>query len=209
MKRIDPSTWNRTTLLESYRGTDLPYIILGARVDVTGLLERCREEQLSFYFSLIHLATRTADEIENFHYRFRGTDVLWAERNIPVLTHMRPGDDIFMMLEGDPALSRRDFCRDLLEKAEHTPPGMRLDCGDRMDIISFSCVPWVDYTHVIRTISHLGEDCNPKITWGKYVTEQGKTTLNLSVQVHHGLMDGYHVGRFYEILQERIFQGQF
>ena len=206
MKQIDLSTWSRKPLFESYRNTDFPYIILGARVDVSSLLSKCREEHSSFYFSLVHLATRTADSIENFHYRFRGSQVYRIDQSTPVLTHMQPGDEIFMMLEGDPSLSRSDFCRDLREKAEHTSPGQRLDCGDRLDIISFSCVPWVDYTHVIRTITRFGEDCNPKITWGKYETEQGRATVNLSVQVHHGLMDGYHVGMFYEKLQQRLFQ---
>lgn len=204
MKPIDMAFWPRAELFRSYLNTDFPYIILGARVDVGPLLERCREEHSSFYFSLVYLAVKAADAIENFHYRFRDAQAYRIKQNIPVLTHMRPGEDVFIMLEGNPALDRASFCEALRSSAEQATLGQRLDCGDRMDLISFSCVPWIDYSHVIRTISHLGVDCNPKITWGKYTRENGKTTLNLSVQVHHGLMDGQHVGRFYEALQDYI-----
>lgn len=206
MEPIDMTSWPRTELFQSYLKTDFPYIILGARMEVGPLLKRCRAENSSFYFSLVYLATKAANEIENFHYRFRHRQVYRVAQNIPVLTHMRSGDEIFMMLEGNPALDRVSFCEDLRQRAARTTPGHRLDCGDRMDLISFSCVPWVDYTHVIRTISKLGVDCNPKITWGKYTQENGKTTLDLSVQVHHGLMDGYHVGKFFETLQIYIDQ---
>ncbi len=41
-------------------------------------------------------------------------------------------------------------------------------------------------------------------TWGKYFSEGDRTMAALSVQTHHGLMDGIHVGRFYEQLQANI-----
>lgn len=204
MTPIDMTTWPRTGLFRSYLGTDFPYINLGVRMEVSRLVEQCRREGNSFYFSLIHLATQTADEIEHFHYRFCGEQAYRIERNVPVLTHLHGGEETFMMLEGPLTEDRAEFCRILRKKADNTPPGVRLDNGDRLDLISFSCLPWVDYTHVVRSITRFGKDCNPKMTWGKYVTENGKTTLNFTVQVHHGMMDGYHVALFFQNLQEKL-----
>jgi chloramphenicol O-acetyltransferase type A len=62
----------------------------------------------------------------------------------------------------------------------------------------------VQYTHFVRTIRKLGVDSNPKISWGKYFTQGERTLVPFSVQVHHALMDGLQVGRYFEDLQRRL-----
>lgn len=39
---------------------------------------------------------------------------------------------------------------------------------------------------------------------GKFKKEQDRILLPFSVQVHHGLMDGYHVGKYYNLLEEYL-----
>lgn len=41
---------------------------------------------------------------------------------------------------------------------------------------------------------------NPRISWGKYVTRDGRTTPPVTLTVHHALADGLHISRFYENL---------
>ena len=49
------------------------------------------------------------------------------------------------------------------------------------------------------------DDNIPRITWGKYVRqENGRETLGLSIEVNHRLIDGVHLGRFYESLQNKV-----
>jgi Chloramphenicol O-acetyltransferase len=45
-------------------------------------------------------------------------------------------------------------------------------------------------------------DSIPRISWGKYFEEVGKIKLPLSVQAHHALVDGIHVGQFFNTFQE-------
>ncbi len=206
MQKIDLATWPRRERFLSYLGTDFPYIVLSARVDVTGLLRYCRQNGLSFYFALIYACTRTADAIEPFRYRFRDRDVFCIPRNVPVIVHLQKDVEQFVMFRQEPDGDLPAFCRRARAAADAAVVGERLDKGDDLSVISFSCMPWVDYTAMIRTIMRDGVDCNPKITWGRYTTENERTTLTLSVQVHHGLMDGLHVGRFYQHLQEYLDQ---
>lgn len=205
MTEINLETWDRAHLFRQYQGADLPYIIISARVDVTRLLEWSREKGVSFYFALVHMAAQAADRIENFHYRFDGGRVFRIDHNVPLLTHMRKGEDLFIMLEGLVTDDILEFCSDLRAKADDRDYNRHETVFSRHDMISFSCMPWIDYTQFVRTIVRDGEDNNPKLSWGKYVTDQwGRTTLNFSVQVHHGLMDGYHVGMYYETLQNSL-----
>lgn len=194
--------WERERLFRSYLGADFPYIVISARVDVTALLSYCRREGLSFYFALAYECARTADAIPNFRYRFEGERVYELAYNRVVLTHIRPGESKFIMIEGPHTEDLREFCEVLHQRAALATPGERLDAAaGENTLISFSCLPWIDYTHFTRSIMRAGQDCNPKISWGKYVTEQGRERLTLSLQTHHGLMDGLHAGLFYENLQ--------
>ena len=41
------------------------------------------------------------------------------------------------------------------------------------------------------------DDCVPRIAWGRYTGQPGgRITIPVSVQVHHALADGEHVGAF-------------
>ena len=44
----------------------------------------------------------------------------------------------------------------------------------------------------------------PIFTLGKFYEDNGKRLLPLSIQVHHSVCDGYHVGKFVETLQTLI-----
>ena len=73
---------------------------------------------------------------------------------------------------------------------------------DEVEILYMSCIPWIHYTHFVRTVEHGGKDNIPRISWGKYLRDkEGKMTMPFSVQVHHALMDGYHVGMYFEKME--------
>jgi chloramphenicol O-acetyltransferase type A len=44
----------------------------------------------------------------------------------------------------------------------------------------------------------------PKIAFGKFTEEQGRTWLPFSVEVHHALVDGVHVGHYLNRLEEAL-----
>jgi chloramphenicol O-acetyltransferase len=48
------------------------------------------------------------------------------------------------------------------------------------------------------------EDAIPRINWGKYVERDGRWMLNITLTPNHRFIDGYHIGLFFQILQEEI-----
>jgi chloramphenicol O-acetyltransferase type A len=47
-------------------------------------------------------------------------------------------------------------------------------------------------------------DSIPRISWGKYFRDDNLIKMPLSVQVHHALMDGFHVGRYFQQVQKYL-----
>jgi chloramphenicol O-acetyltransferase type A len=44
----------------------------------------------------------------------------------------------------------------------------------------------------------------PKISFGKFIKDGDRTLLPFSVEVHHSLMDGLHVGRYIARIEELL-----
>jgi len=52
-------------------------------------------------------------------------------------------------------------------------------------------------------------DSVPRFAWGKYFEEGQFLKMPLSVQGHHALMDGLHMGRYYAEVQEYLHEPEF
>ncbi len=72
------------------------------------------------------------------------------------------------------------------------------------DIYQFSSFPWVSFTHISHMESGKKDNATPMIDWGKYAIRDGKTMLPFSVQVYHSFVDGVHIAKLAEGLQNYL-----
>lgn len=201
---IDPETWDRSRLFQNYLGTDFPYIIVTADVDVTRPLAFAHRNGVSFNLVMVYLCNRTADSIVNYRYRFIDGKPFLIDHTRPTVNHIKKGEEIFVIGEGPwPCDDILEFCRICHANQEAaTKEDMPGRVRNKLDIINYTSMPWIGYSGFIRTIRQNGVDNAPKISFGKYAKRDGKVWMPVSSQTHHGLMDGCHVGLFYERLQK-------
>jgi chloramphenicol O-acetyltransferase type A len=57
-------------------------------------------------------------------------------------------------------------------------------------------IPWVSFTSFMHPIHMHPVDSGPRFAWGKLFEDGESLKMPLSVQGHHALVDGVHVGRF-------------
>ena len=74
------------------------------------------------------------------------------------------------------------------------------------DLLFMTGIPWVSFTALQHPIHMHPVDSVPRIAWGKFFKEGEALKMPLSVQVHHALMDGVHIGRYYTLVQEYLDQ---
>ncbi len=192
--------------MAQYDGYLFPYINLGVDLDVTNLYLFSKKHKISFYCAMMYASVMVASRIENFRYRMVDGKPMLAEKLHPVFTHIPPGEEDFILIEGifEENIDLLTFCHNTQKKMEAKDEWDHLgEAGNAMEIIHVTCIPWVKYNHFIRTVKGSGDDSIPRFSWGKYVedTHSERVIIPFSVQVHHGLMDGYHVGLFFEQLQ--------
>lgn len=69
---------------------------------------------------------------------------------------------------------------------------------------NISMAPWLAFTSLNYNVYDEGKFLLPIFTMGKFREQQGKRLLPLAIQVHHAVCDGYHIGRFVELLQQKV-----
>ena len=205
---IDLTTWPRREVFEFFRHFDKPYFNVCLRLDVTTLLNelRRRAERPSVWLTYHYFALKAANEIEQFRYRLRDGKVLVHDVINGGTTLILP-NETFTLVYFDHAESFTKFMDGATKAVEDIRNGDGAFRPKHEDDARIHCttLPWLAFT----SFSHARrwwhkEDSVPKISFGKFVQENGRTLMPFSVEVHHALMDGLHVGRYVERLEEML-----
>ena len=88
----------------------------------------------------------------------------------------------------------------LMERAKAA--SSMFDYQDQDDFLFLTGLPWISFTGVMHAAPTQTPDSVPRIAWGKYRRVEDRIMMPLNVQVHHALVDGIHVGRFYAQVEE-------
>jgi len=199
---LDTEAWSRRHLFRLFKDYDAPYFNVCADVDVTALLAFARERGLSCSVTYHFLSTKTANELEPFRYRLHGERVLVHERVDAGAIVLLPDDSftfVYFDFEED-FTAFHDRARAAVERARREPPPLDAR-ADRDDLVYHSVIPWVSFTSISHARHSRLRNGIPKVTFGKYRDVAGRTLMPVSVEVNHALMDGLHVGRFFERFQ--------
>ncbi|HEX2267962.1 MAG TPA: CatA-like O-acetyltransferase [Pyrinomonadaceae bacterium] len=205
---LDLETWPRRDVFEFFRHFDKPYFNVCLRLDVTNLLGELKRwmERPSISLTYHYLALKAANEIEPFRYRLREGRVLVHEVINGGTTVILP-NETFTLVYFDYADSYRKFMDGATKAVEAVKNGDGAFRPKHEDDARIHCttLPWIAFT----SFSHARrwwhkEDSVPKISFGKFVQENGRTLMPFSVEVHHALMDGLHVGRYIERMEEML-----
>jgi chloramphenicol O-acetyltransferase type A len=194
---LDLTNWARRDLFQFFIGFDNPYFNICTRLDITEFLE-CLHKRPGVGVSLAYhyFALRAANEVEPFRYRLREGKVIVYEVINGGATVLLPNESFsFAYFDYD-----EDF-ETFLSKAERAVieaklGGVPFSPSGKDDLIHFTTLPWVSFTSFAHARNWGREDSVPKIAFGKFITENERTLLPISVEVHHALMDGVHVGRY-------------
>ena len=203
MKRIDLSNWPRAELFRFFSAVSQPFYSVTFRVDVTNLHRYTKAQGISFYYALGYLVTEAVNSVENFRYAIRDGEIYLLDERIPSFTDLHPGSETFHIVTLPKSGTLAEFCA--AAQAKSAAQTTLLDQDDETDnLIYFSCTPWFDLTSCTNERDFDKDDNIPRICWGKYVEQDGRETLGMSVEVNHRFIDGLHLGQFYQKLQASI-----
>lgn len=201
-QKLNIETWNRKEHFLFFKQMEEPFFGITTSINCTKAYEKANELGVSFFSYYLHKTLVAVNEIESFRYRIIEDEVYIFDQIDASATILRE-DKTF-------GFSLIEFDEDILEFAEITKKEIdRIQTTTGLftreypeNLIHFSALPWVNFTSFSHARSFTWPDSCPKISFGKMMDENGKKTMSMSVHVHHGLMDGYHVGEFVEVFEK-------
>ncbi|RCX13889.1 chloramphenicol O-acetyltransferase type A [Anaerobacterium chartisolvens] len=204
MKYVDMEKSPRRNTYNLFRQMDYPHCSLCANVDVTRLYEYSKRCNLSFFKAMLYIAAKTANDIKEFRFRIQGEKVVEYEVVHPSYVLLTK-EDAFNFCTVEFENNFMQFYKDAVLKAEELQGN--IDWGDepdRDDLLYITCIPWVSFMSILHPVNMNPVDSIPRIAWGKYFDEGESKKMPLGVQAHHSLVDGLHIGKYYNAIQQYL-----
>jgi chloramphenicol O-acetyltransferase type A len=205
MQVINLETWNRKDHFNFFKNVLYPVYNICFDISIGRLKDYTRYKNLSFNLSMIYVVTEALNELENFKYRLRGSEVILHDSLTPSYTHIDKGAELFKMITIPMENDIARFVEKAKEKAgkqtEYFIPG---DFIGRDDLVFYSILPWIRFTSIDHTINLQQGDAIPRVSWGKYFERDSEFYLPFNIQVNHLFVDGIHLGWLNDLIEEKI-----
>ena len=200
-KLIDINSLPRKEIFQFFKEYDEPYYGITVDLVCTGAYEFSKEQHFSFFLYYLYLTLDAVNQTEALKYRIEGDDLyLYDVINASATIDRDDGTFGFSII---PFFENLNL---FMEKAQQEVGEVRTsehlftsDIGQ--NVIHFSAVPWIKFNNVSHPRHYKTRDSIPKVTYGKIFEEGGDKKIPVSVHVNHALVDGLHVGDFFQILE--------
>ena len=202
---IDIQNWDRKEHLELFNSNEaLPFYTITVNLDVTNVYHYSKQNNFSFYATMIYIVANEMKKIKNYRYRLRDNQVILLNDLIPGFTFIPKDSENFKIgiIDANQTLqSFNDTYKEIVETQKELLP--KVDFSLEY-LIQISCVPWINYSSVDLEVNLMHDDCVPRVVWGKLINTDGKYTIQFSVQVNHKMVDAIHVGMLINNLEQKI-----
>lgn len=206
MRKIDLQSYPRREQFELFNTFNHPHFNMCANVDLTRFLPYIKLNGVSFTAAIVYVISRAANAIPEFRYRVWDDEIVEHETVSPSVTILVENDLFsFCTIDYSPDFGVfADRAARQIAAAKENPT--LKDPPERDDLLYMTALPWVSFTSFTHPMRQHPADYIPRFAWGKYFQEGELLKMPLSVQGHHALMDGIHMGRFYAEVQDYLYR---
>ncbi|GHT16722.1 chloramphenicol acetyltransferase [Planctomycetales bacterium] len=201
---IDLTTWNRRQQFELFVGYENHYYAVTANVDCTRMYERSKSEGFPFYLGYHFASLQAVNAVDEFRQRIEN-DIPVEYGEVHLSTTIARDDGTF-------GFSFIPFTKDFDKfVADGIAESKRVRQSDNLFCEYPETENGIVYCSVLRGVSFSATvqpyrkgDSIPILTFGEMLLGNGVCKLPHSVQVHHALVDGQHVGEYFKLFQQYL-----
>ncbi len=203
---VDMETYSRREHYEHYKNNVPCTYSMTANVDITGLKEKAAEKGVKFYPALIYVISKAVNRREEFRTCHDKNGMLgYYDVLHPTYTVFDKKSETFSSLWTQYDEDFHTFCKNVENDiTAFTGRGFLPQKDAPENLLNISAIPWRSFTGFNLNLPLGHEFYLPIFTAGKYFTENGRTFIPLSVQVHHAVCDGFHVCRLLDDIENIV-----
>ncbi len=201
---IDLKTWPRKNTYEFFRDFEDPFFNFTANLDVTAFYPFCKKNDLSVSLAILFYVLVAVNEIREFRLRILDGRLIEVDRIHATQTILNEDETFsFAYFEMQPDVFL--FNTAGLESIAKYKQLKTFDVeSGRIDLIYCSAIPWVSFTSFKHASRFDRMQTIPRIVFGKMFEDGAVRRMPLSVEANHMIMDGIHVGKLFNRVQELI-----
>ena len=203
-REVDIDAWERKSTYEFFLDYEDPFFNIAANLDVTRLHRFCKDNGLAYSLAALFLSLQAANEIREFRLRMIDERVVEFDRVEATQTILNEDetfsfcyfplkDDIFEFDRAGKAAREKYLALRTFDVET-----------DRLDLIYYSAIPWISFTSFKHASRRNNRQTIPRMVFGKIFDDGSVKRMPLSVEVHHALVDGIHVGKLFNLYQQKI-----
>jgi chloramphenicol O-acetyltransferase type A len=202
-RKLNLENWSRKEHFEFFRKFEEPFFGVTVDIDCSKAYQKSKNLKASFFLSYLHKTLVAVNQIEAFRYLISENEIYVYDTINASATISRSDNSFgFSLIKFDANFAV--FSENALIEIERVKNTSGLFTREFSDdnLIHFSAIPFINFTAISHARNFSFEDSCPKISFGKLIhNENGTSKMSMSVHVHHGLMDGFHLGQFIDLFQ--------
>ncbi len=201
---IDLESFPRRKHFAYFSTLAYPYVGTTANVDITDTLRVIKGEKLPFFLTVCYCAARAANSVPELRQRIRdGRIIIFDHCRTSHTVALEDGTYCYCTLDGSLPFDKYLSVGKAAQERARQRRSLEEEAEEPEELLFISTTPWLTYTALVQPVP-IPADSNPRITWGKYFTQEGKTLLPVSILCHHALVDGIHIAAFYQALEREL-----
>lgn len=203
-QKIDIEMWERKEHCQIYMNAPQPQYCVSFELDITNFKLCTKKKNWPFTMAFIFVVTKHANEIKEFRYRFIDDNIVLYETIDTYFTYLNKKTELFKMVN----VPMQETIDEFIQLARNTAESQQeyFTGYPQNNVYIFSALPWITFTHISHTDFGNKRKAQPLFDWGKYYEKDGKLMMPFSVQVHHSFVDGIHIGKLANNLQQYLNQ---
>ena len=203
-RKVDINTWERRSTFEFFRDYEDPFFNITANLDVTNLYTFCKTHDLAFSLAILFVSLQSANEIREFRLRMMDDRVIEFDRVEATQTILNDDETFsFCYFESKDDIVEFDRSGKLARDKYKALKTFDVET-DRIDLIYYSAIPWISFTSFKHASRQNNRQTVPRMVFGKIFDEGPLKKMPFSVEAHHALVDGIHVGKLFNLFQAKL-----
>lgn len=194
--------YERMDLFNQYNERSNPFSFITTKIDITNAYNYSLKNH-HLHALLMYIFVKAMNRIDNFKYRYEDNEIVKYDIINPNYTVTLDNGNV-SFIEFDMMDNYEDYLNNFLEskKAFKANQNVTITSSNEGTSVWLSCLPWFSFIGVVPPFEP--KITIPQLIWDKVTLEDDHAYINLMIMSHHGFVDGSHIGKLIEYINEEL-----
>lgn len=206
---IDMDTWERRDNYNFFIPFLNPTISMTSEVECAGAKKRAKEAGQSFFLHYLYAVLRAVNSIKELRYRINSEQQVVLYDAVDMLTPIKVEESgrfftirLAWNADFDTFYTQAQAIIKGIKPDRDPYEAEKMGRGELLDVILLSATPDLYFTSLTCTQEYRHGSNYPLMNAGKAVMREGKLVMPIALTIHHGFIDGHHLGQFFAKIEE-------